>query len=319
MKRSFTVTMGLFGASSLLALGVAACSGATPSDPSAPGAGSNESELAGEPGGAAPTANPRLDRMMKRFDKNGDGALTQDEIPPRMWGHLSSADADKDGKLTANEIKAHFEQKKKAHFAKKDKNGDGALTQDEVGPKHWEHLKAADTNGDGKVTLAEVEAAHRDGKLGMHKGRHGKHGGKHGMWKGGPPTAEKILAHMDTDKNGTIEPAEARGPLKTHFADVDADKDGHVTTAELKAAWEKKKAEMFGKIDKNGDGFVTSDEVKPERWEHMKAADANGDSKLTQAELEQAFKDRKLGPPLGHRGHGGRHGGPHGHGGRGPR
>src|SRR5206468_10354834 len=58
-------------------------------------------------------------------------------------------------------------------------------------------------------------------------------------------------------------------------------------------------AERFQKADKNNDGFLTADEVGEKRWEHIKVADANNDGKVSLAEMEQAFKDGKL----GHRGH----------------
>ena len=58
--------------------------------------------------------------------------------------------------------KAHAEER----FKKADKNGDGFLTQDEVGEKRWAYIKVADANNDGKISLAELEQAHADGKLG---------------------------------------------------------------------------------------------------------------------------------------------------------
>jgi len=55
-------------------------------------------------------------------------------------------------------------------FKKSDKNGDGFLTQAEVGDKRWAHIQVADANRDGKISQAELAQAHTDGKLG-----HGKH------------------------------------------------------------------------------------------------------------------------------------------------
>ncbi|WP_437585348.1 EF-hand domain-containing protein [Sorangium sp. So ce1000] len=106
-------------------------------------------------------------RLIKRLDKNGDGKLTVAELPEKAQKRLGQADTNKDGILSVEELKAHAEQrtkaraaKQKAHFARKDKNGDGALTKDEVGEKRWERVKAADANRDNKVSADELRAAH---------------------------------------------------------------------------------------------------------------------------------------------------------------
>ncbi|HEX4336055.1 MAG TPA: EF-hand domain-containing protein [Polyangiaceae bacterium] len=54
-------------------------------------------------------------------------------------------------------------------------------------------------------------------------------------------------------------------------------------------------AERFKKADKNGDGFLTKDEVGDKKWEHIKVADTNNDGKVSQAEMQQAHQDGKLG------------------------
>ncbi len=53
-------------------------------------------------------------------------------------------------------------------------------------------------------------------------------------------------------------------------------------------------AGMFKKADKNADGFLTQDEVGAQRWERLKAADANKDNKVSLEEMKQAKKDGKL-------------------------
>jgi hypothetical protein len=53
----------------------------------------------------------------------------------------------------------------------------------------------------------------------------------------------------------------------------------------------------FRKGDKNGDGFLTKDEVGDKRWSRIQVADANKDGKVSQAELQQARKDGKLRGP----------------------
>jgi hypothetical protein len=55
------------------------------------------------------------------------------------------------------------------------------------------------------------------------------------------------------------------------------------------------KGARFAKADKNGDGFLTRDEVGEKRWQHISKADANKDQKVSKAELEQARKNGQLG------------------------
>jgi len=53
--------------------------------------------------------------------------------------------------------------------------------------------------------------------------------------------------------------------------------------------------ERFKKADKNGDGFLTKDEVGEKRWTHIQIADANKDGKISLPELAQARADGKIG------------------------
>jgi hypothetical protein len=53
--------------------------------------------------------------------------------------------------------------------------------------------------------------------------------------------------------------------------------------------------ERFKKADKNGDGFLTRDEVGEKRWSYIQVADANQDGKISMAELAQAHADGKIG------------------------
>ncbi|HEX3775972.1 MAG TPA: EF-hand domain-containing protein [Polyangiaceae bacterium] len=66
------------------------------------------------------------------------------------------------GKQSGGDWQAHAEER----FKKADKNGDGFLTQDEVGDKRWTHIQVADSNKDGKISFAEMQQAFADGKLG---------------------------------------------------------------------------------------------------------------------------------------------------------
>lgn len=49
-------------------------------------------------------------------------------------------------------------------------------------------------------------------------------------------TPAEIIAQMDTNKDGQISAAEARGPMKDNFSMIDTNNNGLISLAELKAA-----------------------------------------------------------------------------------
>src|SRR5262249_3235043 len=49
------------------------------------------------------------DGFIKRFDKNGDGVLTKDELPERLAERFSRIDANGDGKLDKAEVERMLE------------------------------------------------------------------------------------------------------------------------------------------------------------------------------------------------------------------
>jgi hypothetical protein len=67
-----------------------------------------------------------------------------------------------------------------------------------------------------------------------------------------------------------------------------------VTAAHACKDGEGRGAHHFEKKDTNGDGFLTRDEVGAERWDRIKVADANGDSKVSKDEMKKAREDGKL-------------------------
>jgi hypothetical protein len=139
--------------------------------------------------------------MFEKLDPDGDGKVALADLPERKREHLSQADADSDGFVTREELKAFHEAKLSAldkdgdgelsesereaareerrghhaarRFAHVDDNRDGALTQDEVPPKHWPELKKADKNADDRLTLQEIEAAAAAGEIEL-PGGHGR-------------------------------------------------------------------------------------------------------------------------------------------------
>lgn len=135
----------------------------------------------------APTSPDELTAMLMAFDKNNDGKLGKAEVPERLQGLFARADDNKDGELTADEIKkAAAAQpqppgarrggrgregegrgpgrggppRRDALFAALDQDGDGTLSPQEIAAAPGS-LKKLDANGDGSLALEEVLAGGR--------------------------------------------------------------------------------------------------------------------------------------------------------------
>lgn len=105
------------------------------------------------------------------------------------------------------------------------------------------------------------------------------------------------FAQVDTNHDGVIsrDEAAATPQLASRFDEVDADKDGRVTPAELKNhakshRLNNKGAGAFSKLDSNGDGVVTRDEVatNPKLARKFEAADMDRDGRVTADEAKAA-------------------------------
>jgi len=158
--------------------------------------------------------------------------------------------------------------------------------------------------------------------------------------RGGRPDPEKMqqmfdqrFRKADGDGDGALSRAEAEKGmpmLARDFDKIDANGDGKLTPDEIRAAMQKRRAEMkdkggpggmggpggpgpegrrptpeemkargdemFKKADANGDGFLSADEAaktSPRMARNFKAMDANGDGKLSREEVDQYMASRR--------------------------
>jgi Ca2+-binding EF-hand superfamily protein len=142
--------------------------------------------------GSATTALSKpIDRIMDKFDTDGDGMVSADEFrPPRDRGRLERLDVDGDGAITMDEInqqivvqqaemaerQAHMTARLQTFFSEADTDGNGSVTQAEAQAAAFNRI---DENDDGYLSAQEL----RDGKK-HHGGKHDR-GGKEGV-QGGP-------------------------------------------------------------------------------------------------------------------------------------
>jgi len=99
--------------------------------------------------------------------------------------------------------------------------------------------------------------------------------------------AASRFKQLDRDSSGYLEPAELSPVRERLIAASDTDHDGRVTAAEVKKA-RKRAAQLRGasllrRLDTNGDGFV--DEAEGKALRQFRKLDADGDRRLTAAEL----------------------------------
>ena len=136
--------------------------------------------------GAGPMMMPMMMPMLdfEEMDADKDGKITEAEITAHRQARVAAADANGDGKLSAEELAALHLQQMQARASQRaermieamDSDGDGLLSAAEmmVGPSPMPMFERLDTDGDGAISQAEAEAAQDMMPGGM--GRRGGHG-----------------------------------------------------------------------------------------------------------------------------------------------
>jgi Ca2+-binding EF-hand superfamily protein len=251
--------------------------------------------------------------LFDKLDANKDGVITSDEVPDDKQATFErlvrSGDANGDKKLTKDELVTGLKKLQPAAdapaatdrpagrpgapagglpnvspkevFGRMDKDGNGKLEKDEIPERMKENLARVDSNSDGIVDLAEFE------KVAQFFGGRRPDGAPEGRpGQGGPVPGGPVLRALDADGNGEISASE--------IADA---------------------AKALAKLDRNGDGKLTRDEIGPppgapggrpdgarpaagggafaeEFLKRIQAADANGDKKISKEEAPDRLKDQ---------------------------
>ncbi|HEY2039762.1 MAG TPA: EF-hand domain-containing protein [Edaphobacter sp.] len=179
------------------------------------------------PSQADPDAN-KPDETVQRLmalDRNQDGVLTKDEVPERLQGLLSRADADHDGKLTPAEIRASATSQA-APRGRAQHSGD-ATRMDPI-------LNALDADHDGILSASEIAAAPTALKT-IDKDGDGELSSAELRPKQMTPTdrAKHMLDEWDTNKDGKITKPESHDRMQSQFESIDTNHDGVLTEDEL--------------------------------------------------------------------------------------
>ena len=141
-------------------------------------------------------------------------------------------------------------------FRRHDKNNDGVLTTDEMPQALRDELEKWDKNRDGTIDLAEYKE--------YYKARMGSLRPDRPQGGSNAPNSRAGTARPDGTDGGDPRPAVYKygnwpKEVPAWFAQLDTDKDGQVGLYE----WKKAGGDIrkFVEMDRNGDGFLTVEEV----------------------------------------------------------
>lgn len=164
-------------------------------------------------------------------DANNDGVLTRAEFNTGREADFARLDADHNGQLTREEMRADRREHRRGGrrgdhrggppgggLAGADANNDGNITREEFLARPTQMFARLDANSDGVISASErPQRPERAEGEGQRRGR------------GDRP-------NPDTDGNGTISRAEFTAMSAGMFEHLDANNDGRVTQEEAQAA-----------------------------------------------------------------------------------
>jgi Ca2+-binding EF-hand superfamily protein len=181
---------------------------------------------------------------LKRIDKNADGLVSSEELPPRLQGRFQQLDANSDGYLDEAEFLAAL--KPMTDRLKKwraERGGRGGPPRDENGRP---------TDADGP----RLERANWNSTI----------------------TSERLLARLDKDQNGEVTKDEAPPRLQEHFQQMDANQDGVLDRTELQTVVDKMREMSSGRSDLPGKRDY-GDDNKP-RQPKRPGSDGSNDGRI---------------------------------------
>jgi Ca2+-binding EF-hand superfamily protein len=226
MRKRVTITAAVWGLIAIL--------GASAAHAQNEAAPAREKEANSAQDKSAANSKLEAETFIEQHDKNGDGQLSQDELPGKLRSHFDVLDRNNDKLLSKQELEKHGLrmmrrlQPEAVTFvwiiaAERDQPSLQELQAT------YETLRKLDSDDNGTITQAEIKSARQE----LCERR-----------------VDSLIKHMDENGDGKISEQESQGELDVAFDKVDANGDGFVSREELlqcvSGAAEERTAERSG-------------------------------------------------------------------------
>ena len=256
-----------------------------------------QGSMFGEGGGGLFGPSPvRLGGRLKEMDTNKDGVITLDEFLARRDPTFARFDKNNDGVIERAEFEA-FAKENADYWVKRfikrfDADNDGRISKEEFAKAHRERFAMRDLDGDGRIGLDDMGPGMRE---------------RFREWRErSRECQEGKEASRDTGKADEPDKGERRsfdlkrliGGTDRRFGRLDKNGDGFIDAKDLEPAAAERVAfaskRFFRQFDGDGDGKVTRDEFNRFAKERFAGLDMDGDGRITDADLPPMMRGRGL-------------------------
>jgi len=237
------------------------------------------------------------DRLSEEFDTNRDGKITHAEFNNVLGSRFAAATRGAK-QMSADQFlamhQADFAKHSAEMFHRADWNGDGRLTLEEFAAPQRAHFEMMDRSGSGVVSCSPAERVNfqAGGSTRSDKGRTGFGGGGRGF--GGFGRA-RFCSEADLSRDGRVTRAEFDTVTAKQFS-VTTNGAATMTmaqfTAEEGARYRDINAKMFKRLDTNGYGRLSLAEFAAPPEKMFDRLDRNHDGVITPDEMKPRFSRR---------------------------